>query len=292
MLTRLTTVPTPEFGGYGGRSETLTDRTAPAPTPWNTDSSDVIEFQHPQSAIDSAIARAPHTSTQLNQFIGKLISEGPKLDWTQWSSNLETRIDGHPVRLSRDVRTIPDYPLFDLQVFPKSRFFGAFSAPLFTLEDVGPDMAPAGPQLHRLFNTALKTLPELKTSIPEEDQDFRFFQIHDTPLTLAFPKNGLDRKHPELAQLPEDVSWALLIREKRPREDNPFAKEGLKPPADFKGYIDEQGFHPLKGAEKALDKDSFNQVLNRVGITMDTLINKGRKLHEESQSRWWFFKHH
>ncbi len=282
MLTRSRLDSAPSFGGPNRKLKLLMRRSGMQPG-LQGDTGDVFEMQHPRPVIQGAVQET-QTPPQLTRFIQALAAKGGELEWLRWSSNLETRLDGHPVRLSRDERTIPQYPLFDLQVFPKRRFFPLFSSPLFSLENVGHDVQPTGPELERIFNTALKTLPELKMSVSEDEQDFRFFQIHNSPFTLVFPKRGLDRKHAELGSIPDKVEWALLVREAKP-----IVLEDLKTPSGFKGYVDETGFHPLEGVEKPLSVNDFEKILERAGVSMDTVIAKGRKLHEDNRSGWWPF---
>lgn len=213
-------------------------------------------------------------------------ARGNRLTWVSSSSNLETTLNGYPVRLA-ELSATPGLTMYKFQVFQKG-FFSGFRAPLYNL-DV-PTSEPVGQKLAQVYQAALQSIPELYESDRGKNRGIRLFEIGRSRYTLVFPKKRSD------AQAAAGTSDVLfLIKRKglyygftevtQTAKGKPLARS--IPPTPVQGYISSREYVPLQtlGDENqppqvGLSREEFGAVLQKAGVTLQQLIAKGRQLLE------------
>ncbi len=119
----------------------------------NINDGDTLELSSRVPTIPSQVIQ-DEPSLELDDILSALSHQTKSMAWERQGSNLESRLNisenTYIVRLSRDQRTIQDYPIFDFQVF-KVRPFLLPSTLLFNVKDMGHDL-PVGQQLATIYN--------------------------------------------------------------------------------------------------------------------------------------------
>lgn len=209
-----------------------------------------------------------------------------QLTWTSSGTNLETTMNGYPIRLA-EIELNGELKVYKFQVFPKG-FLSGFRSPLFDID--APITEPTGQTLANIYQLALNSVPEMYESDWGRNRGIRLFEIGRSRFTLVFPKNRNDAKQ---ASGSDDVLF--LVKKKSPyygfteltqKADGKQPMRSFKP-VESEGYIDRTNYVPLQVSDGAngttrpgMSRERFLEILAKAGISLQKIIAKGKKLVE------------
>lgn len=264
----------------------------------NPDSAQLTpEGEQPPTLISPAdIVTDKREKPSLDSFIQDLLTQGQRetLVWTSSGTNLETVVNGYPVRLA-EIEVAQGFIQYKFQVFPKGLFSG-FRSPLYNID--APASDPTGQNLGRVYQYALTSLPELYESDRGKNRGVRLFNLGRTRFALVFPQN---RQEAERLAGSEDVLF--FVKKKGPYYGFNELSQALPPASDAQtpagaplqpvlseGYVDSEEYVPMVFQEEngqvikeGLSKSAFEALLTRAGVTLQRIIAKGTKLLQDLQ---------
>lgn len=229
----------------------------------------------------------PTLSSVIQDLLSKARQE--QLTWTSSGTNLETTMNGYPIRLA-EIELSGELKVYKFQVFPKG-FLSGFRSPLYDID--APISEPTGQTLANIYQLALNSVPEMYESDWGRNRGIRLFEIGRSRFTLVFPKNRNDAKK---ASGSDEVLF--LVKKKSPYygfTELTQKAEGKQPMRSFKpveseGYIDRTNYVPLQvnGGENGttqpgMSRERFLEILAKAGVSLQKIIAKGKKLVEESR---------
>ncbi|MBY0405392.1 MAG: hypothetical protein K2X66_15940 [Cyanobacteria bacterium] len=236
----------------------------------------------------------------LESFIQDLegMTQAKGIRWRSSGVNLESKINGYPVRLAEVTRR-GGAIYYKLQVFPKG-WLGAFKSVVYNVDAL--PQSQTGQKLSAIYQQALSDVPEAYRSNRGRNRGILVFDLGRTPFALVFPKSG------EKAAQWLDQSGVLFFVKRKSGYYGEFPVIAKTPPVESQlaesqlggsvltttvtnplggfpkrlvlpeGVLTEQGFKTLlyqneKGAviQKGMDAEAWQSVLAKAGVTVEKL---------------------
>jgi hypothetical protein len=253
-----------------------------------------------QVAVSQKVEKASGLKPSLESFIQDLegMSQAKGIRWRSSGVNLESKINGYPVRLAEVTRR-GGAIYYKLQVFPKG-WLGAFKSVVYNVDAL--PQSQTGQKLAAIYQQALSDVPEAYRSNRGRNRKLLVFDLGRTPFALVFPKSGekaaqwldqpgvlffVKRKsgyYGESPVIPKTTPVESQLGESQ--LGNAVLTTTLKPPLGGfskrlvlpEGVFTEQGFKTLlyqdeKGAviQKGMDAEAWQSVLAKAGVTVEKL---------------------
>jgi hypothetical protein len=238
----------------------------------------------------------------LGSFIEALATQGAdgRLVWTSIGSNLESQVNGYPVRLAET--SYPDGRVFyKLQIFPKGLFSG-FKPPLYNLD--APPSEPVGQQIAGIYQQAVLSLPEIYDSDRGRNRGLRILDILRSRFVLVFPKNAAEARRWASQEdvlffvKPKSLFYGFNDTTQIPAAElerissDEMTPEGTFKPVLSEGFVTATGYTPMVHRDAAgqvvktgMSVEQFDEVLRIAGLPMDRIRVRGQELVQAVRPR-------